>query len=77
MLAISTLIITPAYAEIFAGLAHTAANQRGMASASMGSGFKGMMGGWLAVLTVLLYAPYPLLLLYFFSRDNVRASMTR
>jgi hypothetical protein len=29
------------------------------------------------VFTVIFYAPYPLLLLYFFSRDNVRASMTR
>ena len=77
MIAISMVIITPAYAEMFAGLARTAANQRGMAPASMGSGFNAMMTGWLAVLTVFFYAPYPLLLLFFFSRDNVRASMTR
>jgi hypothetical protein len=31
----------------------------------------------MAVFTVILYSPYPLLLLYFFSRDNVRASMSR
>ena len=48
-----------------------------MASASMGSGFMRMMGGSMAIVTVILYAPYPLLMLFFFSRDNVRASMTR
>jgi len=77
MIAISMLIITPAYAAMFAGLARMAPDARGVASASMGNGFMGMMGGSLAVFTVILYAPYPLLLLYFFSRDNVRASMTR
>ena len=77
MIAISMLIITPAYSEMFAGLARMAPNQRGVASASMGNGFMGMMGGSLAVFTVIFYAPYPLLLLFFFSRDNVRAAMTR
>lgn len=77
MIAISMLIITPAYSEMFEGLARMAPNQRGVASAKMGGGLMGMMGGSLAVMTVIFYAPYPLLLLYFFSRDNVRASMTR
>jgi hypothetical protein len=77
MIAISMLIITPAYSEMFAGLARMAPDQRGVTSASIGSGFMGMLGGSLAVFTVIFYAPYPLLMLYFFSRDNVRASMAR
>jgi len=34
-----------------------------------------VFGGTFAVLCVVVYAPYPALMLLFFSRDRVRASM--
>ena len=37
---------------------------------------RGMFGGTFAVLCVVFYAPYPALMLLFFTRDRVRASMT-
>ena len=41
------------------------------------SGFGSIFGGTFAVMTVIFYAPYPALMLLFFTRDHVRASMTR
>ena len=40
------------------------------------SGFGSIFGGTFAVMTVVFYAPYPALMLLFFTRDHVRASMT-
>jgi hypothetical protein len=77
MIAIILLVISPAYADMFEAMARMSPDQKGMAAAQMGSGFMRMMGGSMAVLTIIFYAPYPLLMLFFFSRDNVRASMTR
>ena len=43
---------------------------------SMGP-LSGILGGTFAVISVVVYAPYPSLMLLFFTRDRVRASMTR
>ena len=45
-------------------------------SPSMGP-MAGMFGGTFAAMSVIVYAPYPALMLLFFTRDRVRASMTR
>jgi hypothetical protein len=36
-----------------------------------------MVGGVFAVIAIILYTPYPALMLLFFTREHVRASMTR
>ena len=37
----------------------------------------GMFGGTFAAMSVIVYGPYPALMLLFFTRDRVRASMTQ
>lgn len=78
MVAISMLIVSPAYAEMFDSLSHLKTQGDGQAAmpGSM-SGFGSIFGGTFAVMTVVFYAPYPALMLLFFTRDHVRASMTR
>jgi hypothetical protein len=36
-----------------------------------------MTGGSFALVSLLVYSPYPILLIIFFSRPHVRAAMTR
>jgi hypothetical protein len=78
MVAISMLIISPAYAEMFDSLSRLKPKGDGQAAmAGSMSGFGSIFGGTFAVMTVVFYAPYPALMMLFFTRDHVRASMTR
>ena len=77
MVAISLLIISPAYASMFESMARVKQNAGeggGPDVAAMG-GMSAVFGGTFAVLCVILYAPYPALMLLFFTRERVRASM--
>jgi hypothetical protein len=77
MVAISMLVVSPAYTEMFDALSRLKPQGDGQAAmpGSMSS-FGSIFGGTFAVMTVVLYAPYPALMLLFFTRDQVRASMT-
>ena len=78
MVAISMLVVSPAYAEMFDSMARLKPGAGGEAAAAGSmSGFGSIFGGTFAVVTVIFYAPYPALMLLFFTRDHVRASMTQ
>jgi hypothetical protein len=72
MVAISLLIISPAYAELF----DSAARVKHGADLQQLGGMGAWLGGTFAVICVFLYAPYPAMMLLFFTRERVRASMT-
>jgi hypothetical protein len=77
MVAISLLIISPAYADLFEAMGRLKPNADGGAELGAGmSSLSAVFGGTFAVLCVILYAPYPALMLMFFTRERVRASMT-
>jgi len=71
--AISLLIISPGYAELFASAASLGKGAPDIGS--MGS-FNAWFGGTFAVMCVVIYTPFPGLMLLFFTREHVRASMT-
>ena len=75
--AISMLVISPAYGDMFESMGRLKGGAEGNAEvgATM-SGLSGVFGGTFAVLCVIVYAPYPALMLLFFTRERVRASMT-
>ena len=77
MVAISLLIISPAYADMFESMGRLKGGADGNAElgAAMG-GISSIFGGTFAILCVVFYAPYPALMLLFFTRARVRASMT-
>jgi len=77
MVAISLLIISPAYAQFFEGLSHMKPQGEGQPQVPSMGPLAGIFGGTFAVMCVIFYAPYPALMLMFFTRDRVRASMTR
>jgi hypothetical protein len=78
MVAISLLVISPAYGELFDTLSRLQPQGDGQAGMPpQMSGLTTMFGGMFAVFSVLVYTPYPALMLLFFTRDHVRASMTR
>jgi hypothetical protein len=74
--AISLLIVSPAYAELLAAMSTIKPAEGQPPMPSMGT-MSGAVGGTIAIGSIILYAPYPALMLFFFTRDNVRASMTR
>ncbi len=74
MVLISVMIIGPAYRNMFDAIAHAAPH--GGEVPKMPAGIGAMMGGSLSVMLVLFNAPYPILMIAMFSRENVRASMT-
>jgi len=74
MVALSLLVIAPAYAEFFDAMSRIKP-AGGASPPSMGP-MAGMFGGTFAVMSVIIYGPYPALMLLFFTRDRVRASMT-
>jgi hypothetical protein len=76
MVAISLLIIAPAYAQFFESLSHMKPQGDGQAAVPSMGPMAGMFGGTFAVMSVIVYGPYPALMLLFFTRDRVRASMT-
>jgi hypothetical protein len=71
--AISILIISPAYADLIS----SAANKPGAEAipGTMGD-LSAWLGGTFAVMCVIFYTPYPAMMLLFFTRERVRASMT-
>ena len=73
LVAISLLIISPAYGELFETAARL--NPKGDGQAPSMGAMSAVFGGTFAVLCVVVYAPYPALMLLFFTRDRVRASM--
>jgi hypothetical protein len=77
LVAISLLVISPAYGELFESAARIKPQADGQPALppTMG-GLTAIFGGTFAVLSVIVYAPYPALMLLFFTRDRVRASMT-
>jgi hypothetical protein len=74
MVVLSFAVIGPAYQRMMETIAKSSP------SGAMPSGFAGsmgtMFGGMSGVMTVLFYAPYPILLLIFFTRDHIRAAMS-
>jgi hypothetical protein len=77
LVAISLLIISPAYGELLQSLAQLKPQADGQpALAPPTGGLTAVFGGTFAFLSVIVYAPYPALMLLFFTRDRVRASMT-
>jgi hypothetical protein len=76
LVAISLLIISPAYGELFESAARLKQQGDGQpALPPSAGGLSAVFGGTFAVLSVVVYAPYPALMLLFFTRDRVRASM--
>jgi len=73
LVAISLLIISPAYAELFDSASQL---RQGAAPGSSMGALSMMVGGTFAVMCVIFYAPYPAMMLMFFTRERVRASMT-
>jgi hypothetical protein len=74
LVAISLLIISPGYAALMDAASQVKPAQSDAAGSMAGLG--AVFGGTFAVISVLLYTPYPALMLLFFTRDHVRASMT-
>jgi len=72
MIAISLMVIGPGYRDLFAATARGAAE--GAPAPDMGA-FASIFGGSFSVLFVFFYAPYPILLLAFFTRERVREAM--
>lgn len=76
LVVISLLMVAPAYAELLDAMSRMkpAPGQPPMPQSM--SAMSGVIGGTFAVASVFLYTPYPALMLAFFTRDKVRASMT-
>jgi hypothetical protein len=75
MLLLALLVIGPAYQAMFDDLARVSPS--GSAPAAFTSNLGTIFGGGSGVVMAVFYAPYPILLLYYFSRERVRAVMTR
>lgn len=74
MVALSFLLIGPAYQKMFETAARAAPS--GALPSSMGSSLGSLFGGTFGGMMIFFYAPYPILMLIFFTRDRVRATMT-
>lgn len=75
MVAISFLVIGPAYEAFFEAMSKS--SPTGAMPAAFTGSMSTIIGGTTGVLTLIFYAPYPILLLIFFSRAHVRGVMTR
>jgi hypothetical protein len=73
MVALAFLLIGPAYQRMMQTVAQAAPS--GAIPSSFGSSLGSLMGGGVGIMMIFFYAPYPILLLIFFTRDRVRASM--
>lgn len=74
MILVSVLWIGPAYSAMFTEIGKAAPS--GALPAGLGSSLSGLLGGTSGAMMALFYAPYPILLLVYFTRDRVRAAMT-
>jgi hypothetical protein len=74
MVALAFLFIGPTYQKFFELMAK--ATPTGAMPSGMGSSIGSLMGGTFGVIMIFFYAPYPILMLAFFSRDRVRSCMT-
>lgn len=75
LVVISMVIVSPAYADLLDALSRIKP-PNGEQMPQLGA-LSGMVGGVFAVIAIILYTPYPALMLLFFTREHVRASMTR
>jgi len=75
MVAVSMLLIGPAYQKMIETMAHAAPS--GAIPMGMAGGMSKLMGGSSSIITVIFYAPYPILMLIFFTRETVKAAMDR
>jgi hypothetical protein len=71
MIAISLMVIGPGYRDMFTA---AAGQSHGDAAPDMGA-FAAVFGGSFSGMFVFFYAPYPILLLAFFTRERVRDAM--
>src|SRR4029453_15866421 len=76
LVAISLLIVSPAYAELLDGLSRLKPGEGQPAMPQSMGAMSSVIGGTFAVLSIIFYTPYPAMMLLFFTRDHVRASMT-
>ena len=77
MVAINVLMIGPAYKEMFEAMAHMPEMMKhGGAAPKMPAGMGSLLGGSMSLMTVVFYAPYPILMLALFSRERVKQAMT-
>jgi hypothetical protein len=74
MIAISLMVIGPGYRDLLAGAAAQGAAKSGATPPDMGA-FASIFGGTFSGMFVFFYAPYPVLLLAFFTREKVRDAM--
>jgi hypothetical protein len=74
MIAISLMVIGPGYRDMFNAAATQGAAHGGTAAPDMGA-FATIFGGTFSGMFVFFYAPYPILLLAFFTRERVRDAM--
>jgi hypothetical protein len=74
MIAISLMVIGPGYRDMFNAAALQGAAKGGHAPPDMGA-FAAVFGGTFSGMFVFFYAPYPILLLAFFTREKVRDAM--
>jgi len=74
MVAISFLIIGPAYQDLINAMARR--SPTGAMPAAMGSSMSSIFGGTTGVLMIIFYAPYPIIMLAYFSKQRIRSVMT-
>jgi hypothetical protein len=75
MTVVSFLVIGPAYQKFFDAVSR--ASPTGAIPMPFTSSMGKMMGGGSAAIMGIFYAPYPILMLYFFTRENIHAAMDR
>ncbi len=75
MVAMYFLMIGPAYQKFFDMISR--ATPSGAMPTQLSGSIANIFGGTSSAMMVLFYAPYPILLLIFFTREQIRASMDR
>jgi hypothetical protein len=74
MVLVSVLVIGPGYMDMFSAIP----TKHGGASPAAGMGAIGnVFGGVYAMMFVMFYAPYPILMIAFFNRAHVKSAMLR
>ncbi|MCC6749174.1 MAG: hypothetical protein IT371_16045 [Deltaproteobacteria bacterium] len=75
VIVLSLTVVGPAYARMIETLAKHSPS--GAIPAGFSSGMASIFGGTSAILMIVFYAPYPILMLLFFNRDRIRAAMNQ